>query len=150
MRKLITGVDAKGRSCLLEVVDVTPTRAPGAHGVDVARIHATTEAPPPARAPALGDFIDTSLAPGLVRWLVVEHAPRGAGEPPTTATTIHHTNALDLVFVHAGTGEMVLQDGAYPVVAGDCVVLPGVDHAMRPGPDGCRILVVSIGTAPPT
>jgi hypothetical protein len=53
------------------------------------------------------------------------------------------------VFIHAGCGEMVLQDGAHPVAAGDCVVLPGVDHAMRPGPDGCRILVVSIGTAPP-
>jgi hypothetical protein len=47
----------------------------------------------PPRAPALGDFVDTSLAPGLVRWLVFKDEPRVAEEPPTTATTVHHTNA---------------------------------------------------------
>jgi hypothetical protein len=32
---------------------------------------------------------------------------------------------------------------------GDCVVINGVDHVSVPGPDGCRMLVVSVGTPPP-
>jgi hypothetical protein len=32
---------------------------------------------------------------------------------------------------------------------GDFVVMPGVDHAYAAGPEGCRLLVVEIGTPPP-
>jgi hypothetical protein len=35
-------------------------------------------------------------------------------------------------------------------VAGDCVVVTGVGHAWRPGPEGCVMSVVVIGTPPPT
>ena len=62
---------------------------------------------------------------------------------------MHHSDALDLVFVHEGSGELVLQDGPHPVSAGDCVVMPGVDHAMKAGPNGIRLVVVTIGTPPP-
>jgi hypothetical protein len=149
MRKLITGVDTDGRSCLLDVIEVTPVRVEG-HGVDVERIYATTESPPRGGAPAAGRNVDVGLAPGLLRWLVVEHPPESERRGPTTAGTIHHADTLDLVFVHEGGGELMLQDGAHPVGAGDLIVMPGVDHAMKPGPDGCRIVVVSVGTAPPS
>ncbi len=35
------------------------------------------------------------------------------------------------------------------LVAGDLVVLAGVDHAWRAGPDGARLSAVLIGTPPP-
>lgn len=149
MRKLITGVDGSGRSCVVEVVDITPAAVQGAHGVNVARVHATAESPPPPRVPALGELVDISLEPGLVRWLVVEHPPATTLDGPTTSTTMHHTDALDLVFVHEGSGELVLQDGLHPVSAGDCIVMPGVDHAMKAGPNGIRLVVLTIGTRPP-
>ncbi len=149
MRKLTTGVDADGRSYLVEAVEVTPAAVDG-HGVNVARVYATTESPPPPRSPALGETVQISLEPGLLRWLVVEHPAYDPDAGPTTAGKIHHADALDLVFVHEGAGELLLQDGAHPVEAGDLIVMPGVDHAMRPGPGGCRIVVVSIGTPPPT
>ncbi len=148
MRKLTTGVDADGRSCLVDVVDVTPAAVEG-HGVRVARVHATSEGPPPARLPALGEHVELSLEPGLLRWLVVEHPPYDPAVGPTTAGRIHHGDSLDLVFVFEGAGELMLQDGAHPVAAGDLIVMPGVDHAMRPGPEGCRIAVVSVGTPAP-
>jgi hypothetical protein len=147
MRKLITGVDTDGRSCLLEVVNVTPVPVEG-HGVNVERVYATTESPPVSGTPARGKNVDVGLAPGLLRWLVVEHPPEAERHGPTTAGTIHHADTLDLVFVHEGTGELLLEDGAHAVGAGDLIVMPGVDHAMTPGPDGCRIVVVSVGTAP--
>ncbi len=149
MRKLTTGVDAEGRSFLVEAVDVTPSTVEG-HGVNVARVYATTESPPPPRLRALGEHVDISLAPGLLRWLVVEHAPYDPAVGPATAGRIHHGDALDLVFVFDGAGELLLQDGAHPVGAGDLIVMPGVDHAMRPGPEGCRIVVVSVGTPRPS
>jgi hypothetical protein len=147
MRKLITGIDGDGRSCLLDVVDVSPARVEG-HGVNVERVYATTDSPPRSGTPASGRNVDVGLAPGLLRWLVVEHPPEGEREEGTTAGTIHHAGTLDLVFVHEGTGELLLQDGAHAVAAGDLIVMPGVDHAMRPGPGGVRIVVVSVGTAP--
>ncbi|HET6954634.1 MAG TPA: cupin domain-containing protein [Acidimicrobiales bacterium] len=149
MRRLMTGVDAEGRSCIVDVVEVVPKPpAEGGHGVEVARVFATTQSPPP-RAPALGDAVDVRLAPGMLRWMVVEHPAYDPDGPPSTSTSIHHSDALDLVFVHEGGGELLLQDGAHPVSAGDLIVMPGVDHAMRGGPGGCRLVVVSVGTAPP-
>ena len=117
MRKLITGVDTEGRSCLLDVIDIEPTAVAGAHGVNVARVHATTQSPPPPPAPALGQLVDTQLEPGLVRWLVVEHPPHDQLDGPRTSTTMHHSDVLDLVFVHEGSGELLLQDGAHTVGA---------------------------------
>lgn len=151
MRKLLTGVDADGRSCLISVTEVVPTPpAEGGHGVNVARVHATTQSPPPARPPAQGDAVDVRLAPGMLRWMVVEHPPYDPNGPPSTSTEIHHADALHLVFVHQGGGQLHLQDGAHDVSAGDLIVMPGVDHAMRGGPDGCHLVVVSVGTPPPT
>jgi quercetin dioxygenase-like cupin family protein len=148
MRSLLTGVDAHGRSCLLEEAEVVPAPA-GGHGVSVARVFATSESPPPARPPGLGAPVDVRLAPGLLRWMAVEHDPHEVHEGPVTSATMHHSDALDLVFVQEGTADLVLQDGAHPVAAGDFVVTPGVDHAWRAGPAGCRFVVLSVGVPPP-
>jgi mannose-6-phosphate isomerase-like protein (cupin superfamily) len=116
-------------------------------GVQVARIFATDQSPPPARRPAArGERIDVNLAPGLMRWNVVDHLPQDA---PTVATTMHHKDTIDLVIVQDGTAELVLDDGRHPVGPGDCIVMPGNDHALVPGPAGCRVIAFVIGTPPP-
>lgn len=148
MRRLLTGVDDQGRSCVVEVTEIEPVEPPGGHGVKVGRVHATTESPPPPRPPGQGDFVSVSLAPGVLRWIVVEHEPYDVADGPTTSSTLHHIDALDLVFVHEGSGELLLGDGAHPVEAGDLIVMPGTDHAMRAGPGGLRLVVVSVGTPP--
>lgn len=115
MRRLTTGVDDAGRSCLVEVTDVVPTPpAEGGQGVNVARVHVEAD---------------------RLSWLVVEH-------PGPTAVELHPSDALDLVFVHEGGGHLVLEDGTHEVTVGDLVVMPAVPHAMRGGPDGCTLVVV--------
>lgn len=146
MRKLVTGVDEQGRSCLAEETDVELHRLGDIPTLAMARLYATAESPPPPRPPALSDPIDVALAPGLVRWNVVVHAPY---EEETVTTTMHCADKLDFVFVAEGSAEFVLQDGPHEVGVGDCVVTTGVDHAWKAGPDGLCLVVVSIGTPPP-
>jgi quercetin dioxygenase-like cupin family protein len=150
VRNLITGIDAEGRSCVVEGTEVAPAPVGGIPGLKSVNLYSTSQSPPPARPPALADGIDVQLAPGLVRWVVVQHEPHAMHEAPTTATTMHHKDTLDFVYVQQGSADLVLQDGAHEMAAGDCVVMPGVDHAWKAGTDGCRLVVVSIGTPPPS
>ena len=48
----------------------------------------------------------------------------------------------------AGSTRLVLDDDERDLVPGDCVVQPGVEHAFRDGADGCRMLVLVVGTLP--
>jgi mannose-6-phosphate isomerase-like protein (cupin superfamily) len=148
VRKFVAGVDTDGRSCLVETADVAPSAAPG-HGVSVARVFMTDQSPPGPPSPGLGETVDVGLAPGRLRWMVVDHPPHEIDDGPVTATTMHRTNAFDLVFVEEGSAHLVLQDGEHEVGPGDFVVTPGVDHAWKAGPNGCRLVVVSVGMQPP-
>jgi cupin domain len=149
VRRLTTGIDARGRSCLVEESAVAPLSVEGFTGLAVAELYSTDQSPPPARPPGHAQSVDVRLAPGFVRWMVVEHEPHEARRGPTTATTMHHSDALDLILVERGNVELMLEDGVYELGAGDCVVMPGVDHALKAGPDGCRMVVVAVGTLPP-
>ena len=146
MRRLITGLDGNGRSCVLEETSVAPAPVDGASGVDVARLFATDQSPLPPAAPAHGQWVDAHLAPGLLRWNVVDHHPHDEWDGPTTSTTMHHTDKIDLVLVFEGAMRLVLDDGEHQLEPGDCIVMTGGDHAMKGGPDGCRLVVASIGT----
>jgi hypothetical protein len=149
MRKLLTGVDEAGSSCLVEVTDVVPVPpAEGGHGVNVSPVHLTSESPPLSGIPPRGPNVDVRLPPGIARWIVVEHPPYDPDGLPSTANELHHTDTFEMVFVHAGAGELLLDDGAHPVSTGDLIVMPGNDHAMRGGPEGLTLVVVSIGTGP--
>ena len=140
MRTLITGVDSDGRSCVISENELTLDQlAPGfAMGIPFA----TEASPPPSRATGTAPLIDQGIAPGLVRWMFVDLGP-------DSETPMHHTDTLDLQTVLSGTVDLVLDDGAHRLEEGDLVVLAGVDHAWRGGPDGCRLSAVLIGTPPP-
>ena len=140
MTTLITGVDAGGKSCVVSRDDLTLDQlAPGfAMGVP----YATATSPPPARPAGGAPLIDQGIAPGLLRWMVVELGPG-------SETPMHHTDTLDLQTVLSGSVDLVLDDGAHRLEQGDLVVLTGIDHAWRAGPMGCRLSAVLVGTPPP-
>jgi mannose-6-phosphate isomerase-like protein (cupin superfamily) len=149
MRCLLTGMDTEGRSCVVEESEVAPAPVEGISGISLATLYRTSQSPPPARPPALAAGIDVQLAPGLVRCFVIEHESNATHNADKVTAEMHHSDTLDFAFVQQGSAQYLLQDGVHEVRAGDCIVTPGVDHAWRAGPGGCRLVVFSIGTPPP-
>jgi quercetin dioxygenase-like cupin family protein len=148
MRLFVSGIDRDGRSCIVSCDDIRVTPQPSVPGVSTARLHATTAAPPPAGPPSTAHHIDVGLPPGRVRWQVVEHAAAGIDDAPTTATVPHTSDTIDYVQVLDGELELTLDDGVHHLVAGDFLVLTGESHAMRGGPNGCRLVAIGVGTSP--
>jgi quercetin dioxygenase-like cupin family protein len=140
VRKLITGVDASGHSCIVEEVPLTFAAA-GAAGVSSAMLAATSSAPPPSRPPGRANTNDLQVAPGRVSWVVVEYEPN-------LNIPMHNTDTIDFDIVMEGSVEIGLDDGLHLLEPGDLVVVNGVDHSWTAGPDGCRISVMLIGTPP--
>ena len=146
MRILTLGVDEHGRSSLVDEREVTTTEA--MPGVAVMSLFATEQCPPSAPTPGLGIFDDMAMAPGTVNWMVVDLEPYSEVADPTLATEMHYNNTIELFCVLEGSIHTVLDEGAIDTRPGDCVAMPGVDHATRAGPDGARVLSISIGLAP--
>jgi quercetin dioxygenase-like cupin family protein len=140
MRLFITGVDAGGKSCVVSSDEVEINSV--APGFAIGLPYATTQSPPPARPRGNADLIDQFLEPGHVRWMVVDQGPN-------TETPMHHTDTIDLETVLSGSVDLILEDGAHHLEAGDMVVMNGVDHAWKAGPEGYRMSAVLIGTPPP-
>jgi hypothetical protein len=138
MRRLVTGVE-DGRSCVIEVIDWRPDESQPALQ-DFIRFSAH---PPPARPPASSAFLDLALAPGEIRW-VTSHFPPNSDWPE-----MHYTDTIDCHTIVAGSIDLILDDGPHRLVAGDCVIVMGVDHAWKAGPEGCTSSVLLIGTPPP-
>jgi mannose-6-phosphate isomerase-like protein (cupin superfamily) len=145
MQLFVLGLDAQGRSCVVEQREVASV--PAMPGVAVASLFATTECPPPAPLPGHGTFDDMQMAPGLVHWMVVDLEAYSAQDAPTLATELHYNNTIELFCVLEGTVNTILGVGALDLHPGDCVAMPGVDHATRAGPEGARVLSISIGLA---
>jgi len=148
MRRLVMGVDASGRSCIAEQSDIVPAEMPGRPGPAIAMVFATDQAPPPSCPVGQTKFTGNGLPPGQLTWYIIEHRPRADGEPPPGAMDLHWRNAIDMIFVVEGGGEMLLGDGAHPVQAGDCIVMNGSDHRLQPSPQGCKLVAFALGTPP--
>jgi quercetin dioxygenase-like cupin family protein len=140
VRRLITGIDAEGRSAVVEEADLTYGEAMPGIGIDA--LFDIDQDPPPARPAGHGDHLDLGVRPGRARWIVVEYQP-------SMTFPLHHTDTIDFDIVLAGSIELTLDDGVHLLETGDCVVMTGVDHAWRSGPDGCTLSVASFGTPPP-
>jgi mannose-6-phosphate isomerase-like protein (cupin superfamily) len=149
MRLLVLGVDGAGRSCVVEQRDSLDfSTIPGVPGTTIARLFGTSESPPRSSPPGEGKKIADSLPPGHVSWYVIDHKAYAEGERESAATELHYRNAIDLIFLLEGSGDMLLGDGAHPVEAGDCVVMAGTSHGLRPGPQGCKLMAFAIGSNP--
>lgn len=141
MRRLLTGVNDEGRSCVLEEAEISPTEA--VPGIALEMLFATTESPPPARPEGYGDFLSLGVDPGLCRWMIIDWAPNHSW-------AMHHTDTVDFDTVLSGSVELILATGAHKLEPGDCAVITGVDHAWKAGPDGCRVSIITLGTPAPS
>ena len=149
MRVLILGVDAQGRSCIVEQHENAGFETiPGSPGSKIARLFGTSESPPKCGPPGAGKKASDNPAAGLISWYIVDHEPYGPGKKDTAATELHYRNVLELIYFISGSADMLLDDGAHPVREGDCVVMGGSSHGLRPGPQGCRLMAFAIGGAP--
>ena len=136
-RLLITGVDASGRSCAVQDGPVTLQGFAGFEGILFSALY-DAASPSISTGGRAADTLDLGVPPGAISWKLIDYC---AG----VAFSMHHTDTVDLDLVLAGSVELILDDGAHPLEAGDSVVVTGVDHAWRTGPDGCRLSVMSLG-----
>jgi hypothetical protein len=149
MRLLVLGIDAQGRSCVSERHEQLDFGViQGLPGTTIARLFATNESPPVCGASGEGVTGSNNSGPGLVSWFVINHEPYAPGERHTGSPELHYRNAIDMICLLEGSGDMFVGDGGHPVEAGDCILLPGTSHAFRPGPGGCRMMGFSIGGRP--
>ena len=140
-RFLVTGVDAAGRSCVAQNDEVI--LQPALEGLRYSMMYGAPALPTASTGGGRNaDRFDLGVSVGAMDWKVLDYAP-GMG------FSMHHTDTVDFDTVLSGSIELILDDGAHPLVAGDHVVVTGVDHAWRAGPDGCRMSIVSLGVSPP-
>jgi mannose-6-phosphate isomerase-like protein (cupin superfamily) len=145
MRLFTLGLDDNGRSCLVEEREITTASV--IPGVAVASLFSTKECPPAAPPAGKGTYDEMPVAPGLVDWMIVDLEPYSEQGEPSLATEMHYNNTIELFCVLEGSIRTVLGDGALELRPGDCVAMPGVDHATRAGPQGARVVSISIGLA---
>jgi hypothetical protein len=145
MRKIVTGVNAEGQSCIVEVSEVTTAPIPQVDFLTMASLYSSESAPPPPGPAQTGHFNDTRLAPGMVRCSLIDHLPPDQVAADATSATLHHTPAVDLILVLGGSTRMIFQADEIELGPGDFVVMAGVDHAQVNGPEGCRMLAFAIG-----
>jgi quercetin dioxygenase-like cupin family protein len=138
VRILITGTDDTGRSCA--TFHGAPTFSPLGERFALAEVY-STGAPPGPRPVGHAQHHDLALPAGAVRWILVDYEP-GAETPH------HHTDSVDFEVVLSGSVVLTLDDGPHELHAGDAVVMTGVDHTWKAGPEGCRISAVCLGTPP--
>jgi quercetin dioxygenase-like cupin family protein len=140
MRRLVAGVDAAGRSILVEESPLA-LKVARSGGHQLARIYETGSAPPPAPLAGNSNFVDVGVGPGILRWLTIRFEPN-------VEFPMHQTDTIDCILVLDGTVELELDDGFHLLETRDIVVIPAVDHGWKAGPAGCQLSVTAIGTPP--
>jgi hypothetical protein len=124
------------------VEKVTPEAHPFENGgITVSAVASSESCPPPARPPGRGQLVGVASIPGIARWSYVQF-------PPGVKTAVHHTDSMDFDVVIDGAVDLILDDGAHRLGAGDGAVVKGVDHCWETGEEGCRMSVVVIATPP--
>jgi quercetin dioxygenase-like cupin family protein len=158
IRRVVVGYDAEGRSTV--VADGSPPavyrfrsiRAGGAGlggdeppgpGECVLAELWRADAPPDSRPEdpvEVRELLDVECRPGEIRHRYVMLGP-------DRFTPMHRTHTLDCDVVVAGQVELLLEDGAVLLAAGDVVILPGATHGWQTGAEGCTMSVTMVGFA---
>ena len=139
LRRLITGTDSDGRSCVVKETAID-RREPA---IDVHSLYLTRGNPVVSRPAGRGEFRDLDVPPGHVHWLMSYWAP---GEEAPSCTTPTRSTSTSRGRREHGP---LLDDGVHRLERNDCVVIAGIDHGWRSGPDGCTLSVLLLGTPPP-
>lgn len=148
MRIVNLGIDDQGRSCVEQEREVETAEA--VPGVAMMSLFQTRQSPPPRPAAGQGIFNDMGMEPGTVNFMVVDIAPSSPDDPAVpNANQLHYNTTIELFCVLEGLMTSTLGDGTVVELnRGDCISMPGVDHATHAGPDGARVLCLSVGLAP--
>jgi hypothetical protein len=102
MRIFTTGVDTHGKSGVVATNELVLSAIGADFKLGIA--YESAAGLLFARPHGVADLIDQQLAPGGIRWILVEYAP-------DATTPIHHTDTLDLETVISGSVELILDDG---------------------------------------
>jgi hypothetical protein len=141
VRRVITGLDAEGRSCVVvdeEIpTDIGRAKAGNDRGT-LCEIWSTEESPPRVERPRSFELHPSTCPPGGSKWLVL------GWEPNVERDTVR-TNTLDYDTVLEGSCELLLETGVVRLEVGDSVVIPGTVHGWRAGPNGVVLSVVLVG-----
>jgi quercetin dioxygenase-like cupin family protein len=144
MRWVVTGVDAEGRSCVVEERELLGDAAVDQGEAVTEDLWLTGPAPFTVPAPrrAADEFaLDLGFPIDGAKWMVVHF--KAGGTP-----FMHRTDTLDFDVVLAGAPVLHLEAEVVALAPGDCVVIPGVVHGWSAGPDGGTVAVVGLGLRP--
>ena len=137
MRHLVAGY-RDGRSCIVEEVDCSPS----ADGMSTQSVASLDLRNLPPRPPGKDEFVDIPAPEGTMRWMRVRFEPN-------ETRRVHHTDTIDCHTVVAGRIEALLDDGVHMLEVGDSLMMMGVDHGWRMGPEGCVVSMILLGTPKP-
>jgi hypothetical protein len=153
VRLVTIGRNENGRSQVVNVRDVLADDiAEGGHRVDY--LWSTHDSPP--ELGVLERRADeqprpTSLRENTSAWTIAGFGPNRVGK-------MHCTDTLDYITVLAGSVKFQLEEGEIELQVGDAVLLPGLEHAWKAGPEGCVLNwvgqrpasgVPGVGSSPP-
>ncbi|MGD9791913.1 MAG: hypothetical protein AB7V43_00395 [Acidimicrobiia bacterium] len=158
MRRVITGVDEQGRSTVLS--DGPAPVAFHARSMSDASTIDGTSAPSPVRAReavvfelwnlnAQPEMLQSDPTVGIVapdydtpsahtKWILTHMGP-GLEVP------MHSTPTVDYAVVLSGEVELGLETGPVLLRGGDTMLVNGVKHSWKAGPEGCAIATVLVG-----
>jgi mannose-6-phosphate isomerase-like protein (cupin superfamily) len=140
MRLVITGAGPDGRSGVARVMELEP----GGPGIEFSSNEVWGL---PEVVSAFGDrprsatHRPVGCQPGAASWRFVRY-------PPHKSFDVHRTDTVDIDVVMDGQVELGLEDGSIDLATGDMVVIPGVAHAWRAGPEGCTLSALLLGIEP--
>ena len=141
MQLVVTGVGADGRSRIERITHPDPEPSAEAGLASVA-VWDTNSWPPeiPFIRPAELKPYDARVPTGATSWRFVRYLPLAATQP-------HRTDTLDYDVVLSGCVTLELEADEVLLVTGDLVVVTGVIHRWRAGPEGCVLTALMIGIA---
>ena len=142
MQVVITGIGPDQRSRVEAIHHPDPPVDPE-RGIGHVALWGTSRWPPtpPFVAPTSSHHLDIGIESGWTTWRIVRFGP-------AAATSMHWTDSLDYEVVLSGSLTLDLEEGSVVLEPGDMVLVAGVIHAWRAGPEGCVLAAMLVGTAP--
>lgn len=137
----VADIDNRGLSGIVSMTELP--HAPAEVGTDVVELFAyvADSADSKIGLAGRGVLLRSGVAPAAMVWRV-SRMPPGWQFPD-----MHRVRTVDVHAVLSGSLALRLDDGEHELVAGDFLVLNGVDHGWRAGPAGATLSTVQLGIA---